>query len=93
MQIGVDKLIKLSIQDSSGITGFIVSTMVFDHFVGMEDIASDLVTPASFYSFAFNFDFFRFSLIALQSKKAGIEYFQSAIFVLALGALSWLAFS
>ena len=51
--VAADEIIKLSIKDSGGVTGFVVSTMVFDHSVWVENVASDLITPTSFNSLAF----------------------------------------
>ena len=49
-EIGSYKAIQLSIQHRFWIGGLIISPVVFYHLVGMENITSNLVTPASLYA-------------------------------------------
>ena len=42
-QIGPDKIIEVAVQHRFGIAGLIVCAVVLDHFIGMQDIAANLI--------------------------------------------------
>ena len=46
-EVGVYKAIQFAIQYGISITGLILSSVVLDHLIRLEDIASNLITPAS----------------------------------------------
>jgi len=46
-QVGFDKFVDISIEDSIRIAGFVLCSHIFNHLVGMENIGADLVSPAN----------------------------------------------
>lgn len=51
-QIGVNEPLKVTVQDTLHVSHFVVCSQVFDHLVGLEDIAPHLTTPGSLTFFA-----------------------------------------
>jgi hypothetical protein len=62
---GGHELIEPAIQHGCSVACFIVSAMVFDHLVGMQDVGTDLVAPSSIHVHALERGHLRFVLLLL----------------------------
>ena len=43
----------MTIKHTLRVAGFVVTTMVFNHLIGVEDVGADLASPFHFFEFAF----------------------------------------
>ena len=46
-EVGVDEGVEVAVEDGVGVGGFVFGAQVFDLFVGVENVAADLVAPGS----------------------------------------------
>lgn len=87
LQLCLDKAVYLSVQDGVDIAFFVVGAVVFDHFVGLEDVGADLIAPAHLDGLSFELIEFGYLLFFGKVDQFGGEDFHGAVFVLQLGAL------
>ena len=85
-EVGRDKAVQFPIEHRFRIAGFIIGPVVFDHFIRMKHITSDLVAPTGFNPFAFQYSPFLGLLLQFHLQNPGIQDFYGDSFVLKLTA-------
>ena len=86
-QPGMDKGVDVTIHHSLDIRGLHSGPQIFDHLIGLEDIAPDLVAPSDCTLFSIESFHFGPFLVFLEFKDPRFEGFHRSFFVLDLGSL------
>ena len=80
------KFVEVAVEDALGVGGFVAGAEVFDHLVGMKDIAADLGAPLDFLFLALKFSLFCLAFLEFDVIETGFEDAQGIVPVVVLGA-------
>ena len=72
-QVCIDKNVNTTVQNCVNITGFFIGSMVFYHGVWLQDIGTDLVSPADICHFASNAGKLLLGFLLFQQIQLGLS--------------------